>query len=98
MPIKFIYGLQSRTPKQAAELWILGMRNRSGAVQYAVLSPSLHKHTWKQFEDNGWVTGKSSPWVANVHFVKVNKISDEKVQYTVTYDLLASYANFRRGQ
>jgi hypothetical protein len=93
----FIYGLQPRTPKQAVELWILGVENRSGAVQYAVLSPPLQNLTRKQFEERGWVTGQSSPWVANVHFVKVNKISDTKVQYTISYDLLTSYANFGRG-
>ena len=37
----FITGLQTENPKQAVELWILGVKNRSGAVQYAVLSPSL---------------------------------------------------------
>lgn len=73
------------------------MENRSGAVQYAVLSPSLQKRTRKQFEESGWVTGQSSPWVANVHLVKVNKISDTKVQFTVAYDLLTSYANFGKG-
>lgn len=46
----FISGLQPKNPKQAVELWILGIENRSGAVQYAVLSPSLQKITRKQFE------------------------------------------------
>ncbi|REB05475.1 hypothetical protein DVB69_14450 [Sporosarcina sp. BI001-red] len=95
--ISFIYGLQTENPKQAVELWILGVKNRSGAVQYAVLSPSLQKRTQKEFEEKGWVTGQSSPWVGNVHFVKVNKISDSKVRYTIAYDLLTSYANFGRG-
>lgn len=94
----FIYGLQPRTPKQAVDLWILGVENRSGAVQYAVLSPALQKFTRKQFEEAGWVTGQSSPWVANIHFVKKNEISDIKVQYTIVYDLIASYKNFGRGQ
>ena len=41
----FMTGLQPETPKQAVELWILGVKNRSGAVQYALLSPSLKKQT-----------------------------------------------------
>ena len=94
----FIYGLQPRTPKQAVELWILGVENRSGAVQYAVLSPALQKFTRKQFEKDGWVTGQSSPWVANIHFVIKNKISNKKVQYTIVYDLITSYEHFGRGQ
>lgn len=93
----FIYGLQPKNPKQAVELWILGVENRSGAVQYAVLSPLLQKRTRKQFEKSAWVTGQSSPWVANFHFVKVNKISDTMVQFTIAYELLTSYANFGKG-
>ncbi len=94
----FMTGLQPETPKQAVELWILGVKNRSGAVQYALLSPSLQKHTRKQFEQRVWNTGQSSPWVDNVRIVKVNRISDKKLQYTIAYDLLASYANFGTGQ
>lgn len=93
----FITGLQPRKPKEVVDLWILGVQNRSGAVQHAMLSPSLQKLTRKQFEESGWVTGQSSPWVDNVHFVKINKMSDIKVQYTIAYDLLTSYANFGRG-
>ncbi|MBK3495262.1 hypothetical protein JFL43_10440 [Viridibacillus sp. YIM B01967] len=92
--LSFMSGLQPETPKQAVEIWILGVKNRSGAVQYALLSPTLQKYTRKQFEEAGWVTGQSSPWVDHVHFVKKNKISDTNVQYTIAYDLLTSYANF----
>lgn len=94
----FMTGLHVRDPKQAVELWILGVNNRSGAVQFAMLSPSLQQQTRKQFEQRGWVTGVSSPWVDNFRFVKVNKINDSKIQYTVVYDLLTSYANFGKGK
>lgn len=40
----FLSGLQAETPKQAVELWILGVKNRSGAVQFATLSPTLQKN------------------------------------------------------
>jgi len=45
--ISFMTGLQSENPKQTVELWILGVENRSGAVQYAVLSPNLQRKTKK---------------------------------------------------
>lgn len=93
----FIYGLQPRTPKQAVDLWMLGVVNRSGLVQYAVLSPVLQKHTRNQFVEKGWVTGQSSPWVDHFHLVHVNKVDDTKVQFTIAYDLLTSYANFGKG-
>jgi hypothetical protein len=94
----FMTGLQVQDPKQAVELWILGVNNRSGAVQFAMLSPSLQQQTRKQFEQRGWVTGVSSPWLDNFRVVKVKKISASKIQYTVVYDLLSSYANFGNGQ
>ncbi|MDM5227266.1 hypothetical protein QUF73_13745 [Cytobacillus sp. NJ13] len=94
----FMTGLQSENPKQTVELWVLGLNNRSGAVQYALLSPSLQRKTRKQFEERGWGTGQSSPWVDNVQITKVVNISDEKVKFTITYDLLSSYKNFGSGQ
>jgi hypothetical protein len=39
--MSFMTGLMVTEPKQAVELWILGVNNRSGSVQYAMLSPSL---------------------------------------------------------
>lgn len=93
----FIYGLQTRTPLQTVELWILGLENRSGAVQHAVLSPALQKRTQQQFVESNWITGQSSPWVSNIHIVHVNKISKTTQQFTLAYDLITSYANFGKG-
>ncbi|MEW9672061.1 hypothetical protein [Ammoniphilus sp. 3BR4] len=86
----FLSGLEAETPKQAVELWILGVKNRSGAVQYATLSPNLKQKTRYQFEKRSWGTGQSSPWVDNVRIIKEEKISDNKVKYTIEYDLLTS--------
>lgn len=96
--IPFMTGLQPETPKQAVELWILGVKNRSGAVQYALLSPTLQRLTKKRFEERGWNTGQSSPWVDNFRITKVEKISDENVKFTIAYDLISSYKNFGTGQ
>jgi hypothetical protein len=43
-------GFHVGEPKQAVELWILGVNNRSGAVQYAMSSPSLQKQSRRKFE------------------------------------------------
>ena len=96
--ISFMTGLQSENPKQTVELWILGVENRSGAVQYALLSPNLQRQTKKQFEKIGWSTGQSSPWVDDFRITKVEKISDEKIKFTITYDLQSSNKNFGTGQ
>lgn len=96
--LSFMNGLHVGEPKQAVELWILGVNNRSGAVQYAMLSPSLQKQSRRKFEQTRWVTGQSSPSVSNFRFTKVEKLSEFKMRYTVKYDLWASYGDFGGGQ
>jgi hypothetical protein len=93
----FMTGLQPENPKQAVELWVMGVKHRSGALQYALFSPSLKKKTKERFEQRGWGTGQSSPWVDNVRISKIEKVNDNKVIITITYDLLTSYKNFGTG-
>lgn len=96
--MSFMTGLMVTEPKQAVELWIFGVNNRSGAVQYAMLSPSLRKQSRRKFEQTHWITGQSSPSVSNFRFIKVEKLSESKMRYTVKYDLWASYGDFGGGQ
>lgn len=96
--MSFRAGLLVGELKQAVELWILGVNNRSGAVQYAMLSPSLQKQSRRKFKQTRWVTGQSSPWVSNFRFTKVEKLSESKMRYTIKYDLEASYGDFGGGQ
>ncbi|WOV88868.1 hypothetical protein QWT69_07125 [Sporosarcina oncorhynchi] len=96
--MSFMTGLMVTEPKQAVELWILGVNNRSGAVQYATLSPSLRKQSRSKFGQTHWITGQSSPSVSNFHFTKVEKLSESKMRYTVEYDLWASYGDFGGGE
>lgn len=94
----FMIGLQTDVPKQAVELWILGVKNRSGVVQYAELSPSLQEKTKKSFQKNGWVTGQSSPWIDNFQFDKVENINNVKQRYTISYDILTSFKKIGKGK
>ncbi|WP_245639416.1 hypothetical protein [Viridibacillus arvi] len=96
--MSFTADLHVAEPKQAAELWILGVNNRSGAVQYAMLSPSLQKQSRRKFEQTHWVTGQSSPWVSNFRFTKVEKLSESRMRYTVKYDLVTSMQILVSGQ
>ncbi|MCZ8535323.1 hypothetical protein [Psychrobacillus psychrodurans] len=93
--MSFMTGLMVSEPKQAVEFWIFGVK---GAVQYAMLSPSLRKQSRSKFEETHWITGQSSPSVSNFRFTKVEKLSESKMQYTVEYDLWASYGDFGGGQ
>lgn len=96
--MSFMNGLHVVEPKQAVELWILGVNNRSGAVQYAMLSPSLQKQSREKFEQTHWVTGQSSPSVSNFRLTKVEKLSEFKMRYTVKYDLETSVEDFGSWQ
>lgn len=89
----FMNGLEADNPKQAVEIWILGVKNRSGAVQFAELSPTLQKQTLAEFKQRKWVTGQSSPWVDNFRFVEIKKIKDSKMKFTIEYNLLTSFKN-----
>lgn len=86
----FMSGLEPQTPKQAVELWILGVNNQSGAIQYATLSPNLQKKTKIEFEKKGWGTGKSSPWLENIRFIKEEEINSTTMEYTLEYDLVST--------
>lgn len=96
--MSFMTGLMVAEPKQAVELWIFGVNNRSGAVQYAMLSPSLRKQSRIKFEQTHWITGQSSPSVSNFRFTKVEKLSESKMRYTVKYDLETSTEILVSGQ
>lgn len=96
--MSFLNGLMVTEPKQAVELWILGVNNRSGAVQYAMLAPALRKQSRSKFEETHWITGQSSPSVSNFRFTNVEKLSETQMRYTVVYDLFASYGDFGGGQ
>lgn len=52
-------------PESAAEIWANGLKNRSAAAQYSVMSKQLKDEYAKQLETTfpNWVTGMSSPWV-----------------------------------
>lgn len=51
------------TPREAVEKWAEGVKERNGALQYAVLSPELKEQNLSGYESWGWVTGASSPWI-----------------------------------
>ncbi|CEH28321.1 copper amine oxidase N-terminal domain-containing protein [Aneurinibacillus migulanus] len=78
------------TPEEALKLWGRGEQTRSGALQYAALSPELREKAMEQVKDRGWVTGGSSPWVGPITVKEEKKLSNTTVQYTVTYPEITS--------
>ena len=82
--------LTPTTPKEAAEKWAQGVKDRNGALQYAVLSPELKEQSLSDFEGFGWVTGVSSPWVEHFEITKETKIEEDTWEYEVRFERATS--------
>ena len=54
----------AETPLEAVETWAEGVKDRNGAVQFAVFSPALQQRARSSYERIHWVTGISSPYVS----------------------------------
>lgn len=80
--------LEAEFPEEAVQTWIRGVQKRSGAMQYAVLSPDLRQETKQEFEDHFWVTGDSSPHMGKVKQLHAKEVSPEKVQVSFDYPLV----------
>ena len=73
------------TADAAVQVWVDGMRNRNGAMQYSVMSPNLKKEYLSQLEkyNQYWVTGVSSPWVESYKITKT-QIGDTQSVFQLT--------------
>ncbi len=80
--------LIAESPEEAVLTWIRGVQKRSGAMQYAVLSPALRQNTKQEFEDHIWVTGGSSPHMGKVEQLHSREITSDKVQISFDYPLV----------
>lgn len=71
----------------AVKLWGRGMQTRNGALQYAVLSPQLRQEADKSpyVRQSYWVTGCSSPQVGPVTIASRNALSDNKIEYIISF-------------
>lgn len=61
------------TPENAALVWAKGLKMRSGALQYSVMSHELKKEYAGKLEKTApnWVTGLSSPWIDSYRIISV---------------------------
>lgn len=80
------------TPEDAALLWGKGVKERNGALQYAVMSDEL-KEKYKEHLDKNypaWVTGFSSPWVEKYELIESRRISKGEYEVTMQFSLATS--------
>ncbi|ERI07852.1 hypothetical protein [Aneurinibacillus aneurinilyticus] len=88
--VKFLEdALFPTTAEYALQTWIQGIQNRNGALQYAVFSPELRAKTKKNFDNNSWVTGGSSPHMGKVENIQTKNLNNDRVQFTFDYPLIA---------
>lgn len=80
--------LYPKTPEETLALWIRGQQVRSGALQYAMLSPELQQHILPEVKARGWVTGGSSPTLrgGKVITTQIEKVDNQTIRYTVQYE------------
>lgn len=74
--------------EEAAKIWAGGLKGRSAAKQYSVMTQALKKEYAKQLEktDPNWVTGVSSPWIESYEIKSCN----DKGNDTYIYDIVFS--------
>jgi len=82
--------LAPRTPLEAVETWAKGVMTRNGALQYAMMDPKLKEASRADLEQNGWVTGVSSPWIEGFQIVKETLLDDGEREYEVHFPGMTS--------
>lgn len=67
------------TPEAAAMVWSDGLKERSAALQYAVMSKELRDEYEEQLKLSApnWVTGISSPWVESVKIIRMDEVEKD---------------------
>lgn len=79
--------VRPKTDEEAIALWINGQQVRSGALQYAALSPQLQEEVRNQAK--GWVTGGSSPKIGEKVKIEKQQILNNRIRYTIHLEEIA---------
>lgn len=78
--------LAPEAPRAAVETWAEGVKQRNGALQYAVMAAALKKETYAYFAGLNWSTGTSSPWVESYRVTESYRVNGEKYRYAVEFE------------
>lgn len=79
-------------PEKAVEVWANGIKKRSAAQQYSVMTKSLKDEYAKQLESSSpnWVTGMSSPWIDSFEIKKIVITDDDNYTFYINFYTLTS--------
>jgi hypothetical protein len=79
-------------PRDAAQVWAEGLRNRSAALQYAVMNAPLKDEYARQLSETApnWVTGISSPFISAYRIVSTETVSNTLQRIVLRFSLATS--------
>lgn len=83
-------GYAADTPLKAVQTWAEAVKNRNGAVQFALLSPELKEKTRDDYEKINWVTGVSSPWVEEYFIIDDEQADEDIHSYRIEFQMQTS--------
>ena len=71
--------------EQAIDLWVRGLKERSAAMQYAVMDSKLKERYASVLKKNApdWVTGVSSPWVSDYSIFDISETAQGLKLYSL---------------
>jgi hypothetical protein len=75
------------SPEKAAQIWAEGLKQRSAALQYAVMAKALKDEYARQLGNTfpNWVTGVSSPWIEQYNLVKKEQIDNNTYRFLIRF-------------
>jgi hypothetical protein len=79
-------------PEEAARVWAEGLKRRSAALQYCVMTKALKAAYAERLENTfpNWVTGASSPWVEGYEIAEAKKIGAQEHAFLVLFSTATS--------
>lgn len=80
------------SPEKAVDVWSEGLKQRSAAIQYSVMTKELKDIYEKNLKETNanWVTGMSSPWVEGYEIINEKKVNDKTQSFEIKYDTASS--------
>ena len=85
--------LAPQSSLEALHSWATGVKDRNGALQYAVMAPELQEKHYNEMVLSNWSTGVSSPWAEQYQIEKIYDTDDD----ITTYKVLFTYTDSTRN-
>lgn len=91
-------GIIPKNPDETVNLWAKAVKERNGALQYALFDNIVKSSAAATFEQYHWVTGASSPWVETFRVIQKRELADKSLEYVVEFDVYTSTGKAGKDQ